>query len=141
MAAETVCHKCGHNRGLHPVEVSTTHLNGRCKWYGTPGEDAGYRVKRVLNCECSAFVPSELAGCWCGFAPATHQPGLLRMAGAPYHAYGEKKPAEPDTYEKLHGRVVELVSDLERPYEPGLDRPTAKGIARRIRLDVLKEKT
>jgi hypothetical protein len=47
-------------------------------------------------------------GCWCGYKATTHAPGLLKMVGVPYHVYGEPKPEEPDTYEKLRARVREL---------------------------------
>jgi hypothetical protein len=43
--------------------------------------------------------------------------------------------ADPDFL--LRDRVEALIADLERPYEPGLDQPTAKGIARRLREDLL----
>lgn len=39
----------------------------------------------------------------------------------------------------LRGRLVELVTDLERPYEPGFGGEGARAMARRIRREILKE--
>jgi hypothetical protein len=38
---------------------------------------------------------------------------------------------------KLRRKVQALIADLERSYEPGLDQPTAKGMAQRLRRELL----
>jgi hypothetical protein len=66
--------------------------------------------------------------------------GIGNASSVPYEtrrfilAFCEMLEADPEF--KLPERVDAMIADLERPYEPGLDRPTGKGIAKRMREDL-----
>lgn len=66
---------------------------------------------------------------------ATQRHKLRRLASENGRSWGNTviKAFEADPDFSLRDRIEAMAKDLERPYDPGFDRPSAKGIARRLR--------